>query len=75
MILEEDIQKFVEEYSDILYQKVKLHESLDSLKEEVIQKLINQYELHEDTLFQNSQKYYLEKVIHLNGKPMCLIYL
>ena len=64
MIVEEDIQKFVEEYSDSLYQKVKLHESLDPLKEEIIQKLINHYELHENTLFQNSQKYYLEKVIH-----------
>jgi len=64
MIVQEDIQKVVDEYSDSLYQKVKLHESLDSLKEEVIQKLINQYELHEDTLFQNSQRYYLEKVIH-----------
>ena len=38
MILEEDIQKFVEECSDILYQKVKLNEFLDPLKEELVKK-------------------------------------
>tara|TARA_B100001093_G_C26854003_1_gene1026514 strand:+ start:3864 stop:5144 length:1281 start_codon:yes stop_codon:yes gene_type:complete len=70
MIIEEDIQQIIEDYSDILYQKIKLNESLDLLITEIINKLRNHYEIQDTTLFQNSQLYYIHKIVHFKIQTM-----